>query len=226
MNTILVELKQMNLEIWLPILISLITLIYTILNNNKLNKRTKKNEESNKLNEQWKKDFEIYKEEIRQKDMINTKLLTEISTRASIVPYFNIVLNDNRIKRDKDSLILEVGLINIGKESATNIQLDPLYPEKKLEGYFISKAYPGKQYHIYEYLSQYYAMATEEVTFKIGLNLPEGKEMSDFLNFRIKYEDLIGNTYHQEFRFGFYMINNSLGYSLDNSSYIPTTKEK
>ncbi len=226
MNTILVELKQINLEKWLPILISLITLIYTILNNNKLNKRTKKNEETNKSNEQWKKDFEIYKEEKRQEDMLNTKLLTEISTRVSIVPYFNIVLDDNRIKREEEFLILEVGLINIGKESATNIQLDPLYPEKKLEGYFISKVYPVKQYQIYEYLSQYYAMATEEVTFKIRLNFPKGKEMSDFLNFRIKYEDLIGHTYQQEFRFGFYIINDSLGYSLDNSSYIPTTKDK
>ena len=99
MNTILVELKQINLEKWLPILISLVTLIYTILNNNKLNKRTKRNEELNKLNEKWKKDFEIYKEEKRQEDMLNTKLLTEISTRASIVPYFNIVLDDNRIKK-------------------------------------------------------------------------------------------------------------------------------
>ncbi len=31
--------------------------------------------------------------------MLNNKLLTEISTRASIVPYFNIVLDDNRIKK-------------------------------------------------------------------------------------------------------------------------------
>ena len=63
------------------------------------NRIKKKNEELNKLNEKWKKDFEIYKEEKRQEDMLNNKLLTEISTRASIVPYFNIVLDDNRIKK-------------------------------------------------------------------------------------------------------------------------------
>lgn len=223
MNTVFSELKKMNFEIWLPILISLVTLIYTILNNNKLNKRTKKNEELNKLNEQWKKDFEIYKEEKRQEDMLNTKLLTEISTRASIVPYFNIVLDDNRIKREEEFLILEVGLINIGKESATNIQLDPVFPDKKLEGYFISCAHSEKKYHIYEYLSQYYAIAREEVTFRIRLDLPKGERINDFLKFRIKYYDLIGNTYKQEFRFGFYMLNDSLGYNLDNSSYSPIT---
>ena len=223
MNMLLVELKKINFETCLPILISLATFIYTIIHNNKLSKRTKKNEESNKLNEQWKKEFEIYKEEKRQEDMLNTKLLTEISTRASVVPYFNIVLGDNRIEREEEFLILEVGLINIGKESATNIQLDPVYPEKKLEGYFISSAYPEKKYHISKNLSQYYAMAREEVTFSIRLGLPKGERTNDFLKFGIKYCDLIGNTYKQEFRFGFYMLNDSLGYNLDNSSYSPIT---
>ena len=42
-------------------------------------------------NEQRAKEFELYKEAKRQQDAMITSLLMKQSTRASVVPYFNIV---------------------------------------------------------------------------------------------------------------------------------------
>lgn len=209
----------------IPIVISIISLIYTIISNYCSGKRLKQAEKINEENYNWKKNFDIYKEENRQKDIIIQNLLSEQNIRASIIPYFNIVLKDNRIEKEENSLILEIGFMNIGKESATNIQLSPKFPDKGLRGYFESKGLPKKQYYIYEYLSQYYAAAREEVTFKIKVDLKNEEKINDFLKFKIKYSDLIGNEYEQEFRFGFYMLD-CIAYNLDNRSYEPILLKK
>ena len=201
MNEIL---RNIDIGKWITILISIISLIYTIKKNYNSDKRLKQVEEIN--------------EENRQENILIQKLLSERNIRASIIPYFNIVLKDNSIKKEENSLILEIGFVNIGKESATNIQLLPEFPGKEL--YFYSEGYSKKRYYIFEYLSQYYAAAREEVTFKIKVDLKAGEKINDFLKFKIKYFDLIGNEYEQEFRFGFYMLD-CIGYSLDNSSYKP-----
>lgn len=197
-------LRNIDIGKWMTIFISFITLIYTIMHNLKSDKRLKQVEEIN--------------EENRQENILIQKLLSKRNIQVSIIPYFNIVLKDNSIKKEENSLILEIGFVNIGKESATNIQLSPEFPDKEL--YFYSEGYPKKQYYIFEYLSQYYAATREEVTFKIKVDLKVGEKINDFLKFKIKYFDLIGNEYEQEFRFGFCMLDD-IAYSLNNSSYKP-----
>lgn len=57
------------------------------------------------------------------------------------------------------------------------------------------------------------------------MDLKDGEEICDFLKFKIKYSDLIGNEYEQEFRFGFSMLNR-ITYNLDNTSYKPVLLKK
>lgn len=197
----------------IPIVISIVALKYT----HDSNKRQKEAEKHNKENDNWKKEFEIYKETNRQNEILLQTLLFEKKTMASIKPYFNIILKDDRIKREGNDLILGIGFINIGKESAINIQLSPKYSDKK---YFDSKGHPEKEYDVHEYLSQYYAIVREEVMFKIKVKLADDEKIMDFIKFTIKYSDLIGNRYEQEFKFGFYM-KDSIEYNLDNMSYEP-----
>lgn len=132
-------LRNIDVATWIPIVISIISLIYTIISNYCSAKCLKQAEKINEENYNWKKNFDIYKEENRQKDILIQNLLSEQNTRASIIPYFNVVLKDNRIKKEENSLILEIGFMNIGKESATNIQLSLKFPDKGLQGYFDSK---------------------------------------------------------------------------------------
>ena len=176
-------LRNIDVVTWIPIVISVISLIYTIIKNYYSSKRLKHAEK------------------------------------------INIVLKDSKIKNQKNSLILEIGFINIGKESATNIQLSPKFPDKGLQGYIYSEGYPKKLYYIYEYLSQYYATAREKVTFKVKVDLKNGEKINDFLKFKIKYSDLIGNEYEQEFRCGFYMLD-CIAYNLNNTSYKPILLKK
>lgn len=199
-------LRNIDIATWITIVISAISLIYTIIRNYYSNKRLKRAEKIN--------------EENRHKDILIKNLLSDQNIRASIIPYFNIVLEDNKIKNEKNSLILEIGFINIGKESATNIQLSPKFPDEGLQGYIYSEGYPKKVYYINEYLSQYYATTREKVTFKVKVDLKNGEKINDFLSFKIKYSDLIGNEYEQEFRCGFYMLDR-IGYNLNNTSYKP-----
>lgn len=206
-------LRNIDIATWITIVISAISLIYTIIRNYYSNKRLKRAEKIN--------------EENRHKDILIQNLLSDQNIRASIIPYFNIVLEDNKIKNEKNSLILEIGFINIGKESATNIQLSPKFPDEGLQGYIYSEGYPKKVYYINEYLSQYYATTREKVTFKVKVDLKNGEKINDFLRFKIKYSDLIGNEYEQEFRCGFYMLDCiGIGYNLNNTSYKPILLKK
>lgn len=206
-------LRNIDIATWITIVISVISLIYTIIRNYYSNKRLKRAEKIN--------------EENRHKDILIQNLLSDQNIRASIIPYFNIVLEDNKIKNEKNNLILEIGFINIGKESATNIQLSPKFPDEGLQGYIYSEGYPKKVYYINEYLSQYYATTREKVTFKVKVDLKNGEKINDFLRFKIKYSDLIGNEYEQEFRCGFYMLDCiGIGYNLNNTSYKPILLKK
>ena len=210
------------MEKWIPIIISFLSLLTTIIFSFKANKRMKKTEEKNIKNDQMRIEFELYKEEKRQQDAIVNSLLMEQSIRASVVPYFKIVLKDERIIENKDKITIGIGIINIGKESATNVQLEPMVPKDGLEGYFRSDR--GYKYGISEYLNRYDATPGEEIIFNIGIFKKE--KIVDFLNFKITYYDLIGNCYRQEFRFGFdnYLVKGFNSYNTSGRPELVTNK--
>lgn len=64
-------------------------------------------------------------------------------------------------------------------------------------------------------------MVGEEVTFKIKVHLKGDEKISDGLQFKIKYSDLIGNEYEQEFKFAYMPLKDHFAYNLDNTSYKP-----
>lgn len=201
--------QKIEFKEWITTIIPICSLVFSILS-------YFRTERIKRESEQRAKEFELYKEAKRQQDSMVAGLLMKQSTRASVVPYFNIVLRDERIFESNDKITLGIGVINIGKESATNVQLLPKISERGLNEYFDSDK--GYKYGISEYLNRYYARPGEEIIFYIGILKKES--ISDFLNFKIKYYDLIGNCYIQEFRFGFdnYLLK---GFNLNNTSYIP-----
>lgn len=78
-------------------------------------------------------------------------------------------------------------------------------------------------YFIYEYLNQYYALPKERVSFSIVKEIPkkiDNGRISDFIEFKIRFRDLLGNLYEQRFEFGYdnYIVK---GFNLKSSSGIP-----
>lgn len=55
-------LRNIDLATWIPIVISIISLICTIISNYCSGKRLKQTEKINEENYNWKKNFDIYKE--------------------------------------------------------------------------------------------------------------------------------------------------------------------
>ena len=210
-----------TLKDWLTIGISVIALFISIVNmvnNLKSNK-------SSKEDRIQKSDFEKYKEIVRQQEKKNDDIMLELSRRATLVPYFQLLLDNSKINFKKDIIILEISLINVGKESATNLMLYPIDEQQGMKIYCKTMYKEKNNHFVYDYLNQYYACPREKVSFSIQRAYKESDgQVGDFIEFKIRFNDLIGNLYEQKFRFGYdnYLLK---GFNLDNTSYLPNIIE-
>ena len=205
----------MDIKFLVPTILSIISICFTIIGIKRLS-----------LFQNWQVYFEEKKKKIRQQEKITDNIFNKLNSRAGLIPYFNIILDDSKIKENDGKIYLGISLINIGKESATNVGIC-LTEERKeviVEGY--DKNQDG--YIVYSYLDKYYAMVGDKINFSIVTDRKE-KIMNVFLRFKIQYYDLIGNRYEQEFRFGFYDDFNGKNkkyYNLNNISYLPKLVEE
>lgn len=208
--------------IFLPIIISLLALVVSYI--------TYKNE---KQYYQKSYSFDKQKEVIRIQEKRIEDVIAILNSRSSLIPFFNLALNDEDIKvieNDKKAkLILNINIINIGKESAANIMLCPCNDNEDKNYYFKNNGHIDENYSIHDYLDNYYAFPKQCVRFSISTKLAE-KDSSEIdsseidsskidsrgnISFKIKFTDLIGNVYEQEF----YFIYGPLKDSKDDSSY-------
>ena len=187
----------MDIYSLIPTVLSIISIIGAIINFF----YTRRQDRIGLMFQNWQIYFEENKEKIRQQEKIADNIFNKLNSRAGLIPYFNIILDDSKIKEENGKIYLGVSLINIGKESATNVGICLTEERKEIivEGYDTNQ----NSYIIYNYLDKYYAMVGDKISFSIVTDKKE-KIMNMFLRFKIQYYDLIGNKYEQEFRFGFY----------------------
>lgn len=144
--------------------------------------------------------FDKQKEVIRIQEKIIDDVIVRLNSRSSLVPFFNLALNDEDIKVIKNNkehrLILNINIINIGKESAANIMLYPYNNNEDTNCYFRNNGRIDENYAVYDYLDNYYAFPKQCVKFSISTKLDRGN-----ISFKIRFTDLIGNVYEQEFYF-------------------------
>ena len=205
----------MDIDFLIPTVLSIISICFTIIGIKRLS-----------LFQNWQVYFEENKEKIRQQEKITDNIFNKLNSRAGLIPYFNIILDDSKIKEENGKIYLGVSLINIGKESATNVGICLTEERKEIivEGYDTNQ----NSYIVYNYLDKYYAMVGDKINFSIVADRKE-KIMNVFLRFKIQYYDLIGNRYEQEFRFGFYddfNRKNEIYYNLNNISDLPKLVEE
>lgn len=212
----------MDIDFLIPTVLSIISIIGAIINFF----YTRRQDRIGLMFQNWQVYFEENKEKIRQQEKITDNIFNKLNSRADLIPYFNIILDDSKIKEENGKIYLGVSLINIGKESATNVGICLTEERKEIivEGYDTNQ----DSYIVYNYLDKYYAMVGDKISFSIVTDRKE-KIMNVFLRFKIQYYDLIGNRYEQEFRFGFYDDfngKNKIYYNLNNISYLPKLVEE
>ena len=136
----------MDMEILIPTVLSIISIVGGIINFF----YTRKQDKIGLMFQNWQVYFEENKEKIRQQEKITDNIFNKLNSRAGLIPYFNIILDDSKIKEKDEKIYLGISLINIGKESATNVGIC-LTEERKeviVEGY--DKNQDG--YIVYNYL--------------------------------------------------------------------------
>ena len=202
---------------WLTIIIAALYLIMSIITN-------KKNSKQNCEYREKMQEVEFEKEKIHQRERKIDEMFMQLNSRSNLIPYFHLILDDSKIEKiihnGSRQIKLVIGLINIGKESATNIMLFPM--GEGLENYLETLYEKENSYFIHDYLSQNFALFKENVTFSIVKEIPKDNDgkIANFIKFKIRFRDLIGNLYEQEFEFGYdnYVVN---GFNLKSSSSVP-----
>ena len=210
------------LPAWLSIFIAILSLIFSIITN-------KKNYKQNLAYREKIQEFEIEKEKIRQQEREIDKIFMELNSRSNLIPYFHLILEDSKIEKiiydDSEQIKLVIGLMNVGKEAATNIMLHPM--EKGSGNYFETPNEKENSYFIHDYLSQYFALPKECVTFSIIKKIPKDNDekIVNDIKFKIRFKDLLGNLYEQEFNFSYdnYFVNK---FNLDSFSSVPCLVEQ
>lgn len=202
---------------WLLIIISVMSLIVSMITN-------KKNSKQNYEYREKVQEFENQKEIIRQRERKIDEIFMQLNSRSDLIPYFHLILDDSKIEKitisGSEYIKLVIELMNIGKESATNIMLSPM--GKGLENYFETLYEKENSYFIHDYLSRYFALPKDSVIFSIVKAIPKDNDgkIANFIKFKIRFRDLIGNLYEQEFKLGYdnWIVN---GFNLNNSSSVP-----
>lgn len=175
-------------------------------------------------------DYDVQKETTRQLEKRTDDIYTRLNSRSSLIPYFNISLSksEGRYKIDKfeEAIKIDLCLVNVGKESAVNVKLEAY--EKDSED--LIKFETCDKYSTFNYynLNNDYALSKDKIYLFITKDVSEIdlENVSDTVYFKIKYKDLLGNTYTQEFMFGYFFFCGDINFKFDNYTSVPMLIEE
>lgn len=166
-----------------------------------------------KNNNQKTLSFDKQKELVRRQEKRLDDVISRLNSRSNFIPFFSLELDNKNIifeqRENEKHLVITIKLRNIGKESASNIMLYAYPKVGELNYYFKDNAVVSDKYNIEDYLNKYYAFPKQCIRFTLSRKL-EGFETFGNISFRIKFNDLIGNTYMQTFNFKFGSVDKSL----------------
>lgn len=210
--------KTISVLDWLPIIISVFALILSMINF--VYGRKDKKEE--KYYKESMKKFEKEKENIRQLERKSDIIENRLNLISTLMPYFDIRLKDIYFTSidlyGKPHLKMIIELCNVGKDTAVNLML---YPYKEgMKGYFKKTNGLENELSPCGCIDENTAKVDDSIKFSALREIPSSGKVEDFVNFKVRYNDLIGNVYEQEFEFGYdnYLVK---GFNKKKRSYQP-----
>ncbi|OYS86421.1 hypothetical protein CBG19_08090 [Limosilactobacillus reuteri] len=215
--------KLLNNQIiiaWAPISISVLSIIIAGFNHHTDRKLSKRNFENTKEMKDWQREFDIYKEKVKQQEKESNLLLKKIESRSIIAPYFNLILDNSKLRLSKQNKIIGISLVNIGKESATNVSLCKWDKEEGMDNYFVTTPIKHYNHYVHKYLDKTYAMPRDKIYLEVIVD-DNNEIIRNQVQFKVQYSDLIGRTYEQEFKFGYGNDRYNKGVDIENYSRVP-----
>lgn len=200
--------------------IAIIVSIFALIKSNKEQKETQCLEEER---EKIRKELTLHGislQENQNKIASYEILLQEQQNRVYLIPYFHLELKEDIYVKEeinKKYLILPITLINLGKESAINVQLIPMIQGGGWENYFETEFLSRNIHFVHDYLDKQYAVSKNKIKLSACCDFHENAHN---VYFKIRYDDLVGRTYEQKFRFQ-YCYNISTKFSLNNTTFVP-----
>lgn len=168
------------------------------------------------------KEFEEQKENIRRLERNDDKFENRLNLISILKPYLDIKLYsedfDTCYTEDNAFLKIGIGLINIGKDTAVNIELSP-YSDLNIFNFKKSDDEENKTV-LDGYLSENSVKVDDVIKLWIMKEILDVDRENQCIKFKIKYYDLIGNLYEQEFEFT-YSNHPFGGFEKEKKSYPP-----
>lgn len=209
------ELYESDKVAFIALVISLIvgffTLIINIFTFFSNRKKQKEQDDFNKKAQDELSDFQDFQKKFSQYELQINELQFNVKRQSELKPYFHVNHHDSKIYLDNNNVIIDLHLTNVGRASATNIQIVQL--DKLNNGtyvYFDSgfNMQDNVTHSVYNYFSDYFALPTESVSISIKenktvngmFNQISGVNSHAFkLKFKISFSDIMENKYEQDF---------------------------
>ncbi|HEM6309129.1 hypothetical protein ACEE44_08950 [Streptococcus sp. 32226D021BW] len=222
-----VELYNADKVALVSLCISLVVGLFTWINKSRQDKKDeirqdaqdKINKEARRLDQNF-KDFQMEFSKYQQQ---TNELQFSIENRSDLIPYFHLNRTESHIEYDsQQNIFVKIYLTNVGRGTATNITTCPISKDTSGNNiyFIIDPRLTNEATHCFhDYFSENFAIPNSSISLEIS-EIAKNKNQSYFLKFKIRFSDVIGREYEQEFRFGY---DNQIvhGINQNSTSYPP-----
>ena len=223
---LIIEWYKSDKVAFIALVISLITGFFTFFSNRKKkkddDKRQKAQDAFNKEAQEKLSDFQDFQKSFSEYQQITNELQFSIENQSNLKPYFHINRTKSCIEYDSNKkLYVKLYLTNVGRGTATNIMTRDMRNDSNGNTIFFDQVPSlGKVTHgFHNYFSENFAIPNESINLEI-CELANNQKQNYFIEFKIKFSDVIGREYEQEFKFGYdnYLVR---GINQNSTSYPP-----
>ena len=211
---------------FIALVISLITGFFTFFSNRKKqkddDKRQKAQDAFNKEAQEKLSDFQDFQKSFSEYQQITNELQFSIENQSNLKPYFHINRTKSCIEYDSNKkLYVKLYLTNVGRGTATNIMTREMKKDSNGNSIYFDQV-PSLErmtHGFHNYFSENFAIPNESINLEI-FEIENNEEQNYFIEFKIKFSDVIGREYEQEFKFGYdnYFVR---GINQNSTSYPP-----